>query len=277
MIDGLRAQYSQCDLLSAFEVHRSTYHYHRQQSTRVNVARERLKDKVAAIHQASRGSAGSRTIAGQLNQAGESIGRYKVRTLMKEAQLVSTQQKRHRYRLAERESVIAPNHLDRQFNVTQANQVWCGDVTYVWSGKRWLYLAVVLDMFKRRVIGWSCSTSPDSQLTISALRVAYESRRRPKGVMFHSDQGCHYTSKAFRQRLWRYQIKQSMSRRGNCWDNAPMERFFRSYKTEWMPTGAYTSYREAEQDIAAYMRYYNYQRGHSYNNYLSPAAAEKAA
>ncbi len=131
--------------------------------------------------------------------------------------------------------------------------------------------------YKRRVVGWACSDSPDSKLTVSALQMAYESRGRPCGVMFHSDQGCHYTSKRFRQQLWRYQMKQSMSRRGNCWDNSPMERFFRSYKTEWMPETYYLSYREAEQDIAAYMRYYNHQRGHSYNDYLSPATAENVA
>lgn len=230
-----------------------------------------------AIHQASRGSAGSRTIAGQLRQSGEAIGRDKVRSLMKELGLVSRQLKRHRYRLAEEESVVAANHLNCQFTVNKINQVWCGDVTDVWCGQRWLYLAVVLDIYKRRIVGWACSASPDSQLTISALRMAYESRRQPKAVMFPSDQGCHYTSQAFRQRLWRYQIKQSMSRRGNCWDNASMERFFRSYTIEWMPSSGYSSYREAEQDIAAYMRYYNYQRGHSYNQYLSPAVAEKTA
>lgn len=277
MIDDLRAQYSQHELLTTFNVHRSTYHYHRQQTQRVDQERDRLKAKVVSIHRMSRGSAGSRMITGQLRQSGEVIGRYKVRSLMKEARLVSSQQRRHRYRRADNESVIVENHLDRQFTANQANQVWCGDVTYVWSGKRWLYLAVVIDLYKRRVIGWSCSTSPDTQLTISALRMAYESRRQPSDVMFHSDQGCHYTSKAFRQQLWRYQIKQSMSRRGNCWDNAPMERFFRSYKTEWMPSDRYMSYREAEQDIAAYIRYYNFQRGHSYNNYLSPVAAENAA
>ena len=196
---------------------------------------------------------------------------------MKAAGLVSKQCKRHRYRLSKEESIIAENHLERQFTVDRPNQVWCGDVTYVWSGQRWLYLAVVLDLYKRKVVGWACSTRPDSQLTIKALRMAYESRQSPTGVMFHSDQGSHYTSKAFRQRLWRYRIKQSMSRRGNCWDNAPMERFFRSYKTEWMPSDYYTTYREAEQDIAAYMKYYNHRRGHSYNQYLSPATAEKQA
>ena len=105
--------------------------------------------------------------------------------------------------------------------------------------------------------------------------MAYESRQLPTGVMFHSDQGGHYTSKAFRQRLWRYQIKQRMSRRGHCWDNAPMERFFRRYKTEWMPRDCDNSYREAEQERAAYMKYYTHQRGHSDNNYLSPTAAEQ--
>ena len=144
-------------------------------------------------------------------------------------------------------------------------------------GQRWLYLAVVLDLYKRKVVGWACSTSPDSQLTIKALRMADEARQSPTGVMFHSDQGCHYTSKVFRQRLWHYRIKQSMSCRGNCWDNAPMERFFRRYKMEWMPSDYYSRYREAERNIAAYVNYNNHRRGHSDNNYLSPAAEKQAA
>ena len=135
---------------------------------------------------------------------------------MKTLNLVSEQQKIHRYRIANEESVVAANHLARQLTVERPNQVWCGDVTYVWTGATWLYLAVVLDLYKRRVVGWACSGSPDSELTAKALQMAYESRGRPHGVMFHSDQGCHYTSKRFRQQLWRYQIKQSMSRRGNC-------------------------------------------------------------
>jgi putative transposase len=98
----------------------------------------------------------------------------------------------------------------------------------------------------------------------------------PRGILFHSDQGCHYSSQRFRQQLWRYQMKQSMSRRGNCWDNSPMERFFRSYKTEWMPKVCYSHFDQAAMDIAAYMKYYNYQRGHSYNNYQSPAVTEAA-
>ena len=263
-------------MLSAFEVSRSSYTYHKCKITRVNSERERLKEKAVAIHQASRGSAGSRTIAGQLTQQGELVGRYKAKSLMKEAGLVSKQRKKHRYRVAEQESKVAPNHLDRQFNVNQANQVWCGDVTYVWSGKYWLYLAVIMDLYTRRVVGWSCSKNPDSDLTKAALCMAYEFRRRPKRLLFHSDQGCHYTSKSYRQQLWKYRIKQSMSRRGNCWDNSPMERFFRSYKTEWMPNECYATYEQAQRDIAEYIYYYNFERGHSYNNYQSPAVAEAA-
>lgn len=241
----------------------------------MNEKREQLKAKVMAIHTKSRGAAGSRFIVGQLRQQGEAVGRYKVRSLMKEAKIASKQPS-HRYKVVEEESIIANNHLAREFVVTGPNQAWCGDITYVWSGKQWLYLAVVLDLYKCKLIGWACSTTPDSQLTIKALRMAFESRGRPKKVMFHSDQGCHYSSKIFRQQLWRYQIKQSMSRRGNCWDNAPMERFFRSYKTEWMPKECYETFADAEHDIARYIRYYNFERGHSYNNYLSPVAAEAA-
>lgn len=276
LVDHLREHYKQHELLCVFGLHRSTYRYRQQRKGVVDAVRERLKDKARAIHTASRGAAGARTIAGQLRHQGDSIGRYKAASLMREASLVSKQQKQHRYRIVAEESVIADNHLGREFTVMQANQVWCGDVTYVWSGQRWLYLAVVLDLYKRKIIGWSCSTNPDSQLTIQALRMAYESRGFPKGVMFHSDQGCHYTSRAFRHQLAHYQTKQSMSRRGNCWDNAPMERFFRSFKTEWMPAEFYTAFHEAERDIGSYIRYYNHERGHSYNDYLSPSVAEAA-
>ena len=253
---------------------RSSYNYRRHRANRINPDLERLKIAAIQIHKDSRGAAGARTISGMLTQRGESVGRYKAASLMRSAGLVSKQLKKHRYKLPGDESVIAPNILNRQFTVERSNQVWCGDVTYVWSGRYWLYLAVVLDLYKRRVVGWACSTTPDSHLTVQALRMAYEGRGKPKRLLFHSDQGCHYTSQMYRQQLWSYQITQSMSRRGNCWDNAPMERFFRSYKTEWMPECAYGCYKEAAIDIAKYIKHYNYERGHSYNGYLCPAVAE---
>ena len=167
------------------------------------------------------------------------MGRWLAGRLMKELGLVSCQQPAHRYKRGGHEHVAIPNYLERQFAVTEPNQVWCGDVTYIWTGTRWAYLAVVLDLFARKPVGWAMSFSPDSRLTMKALEMAWETRGKPGGVMFHSDQGSHYTSRQFRQLLWRYQIRQSMSRRGNCWDNSPMERFFRSLKNEWMPVVGY--------------------------------------
>ena len=273
-MNQLGAQYRQCELLSVFEIARSSFQYRCLCVNRVNPERERLKLAAIDIHTASRGAAGARTISGILKQRGESVGRYKARSLMKEADLVSKQHKDHHYRIADEVSAIADNLLDREFTTHRPNQAWCGDVTYVWSGQCWLYLAVVLDLYKRRVVGWACSKHPDSKLTIKALRMAYEARGKPKGLLFHTDQGCHYTSLVFRQQLWRYRITQSMSRRGNCWDNAVMERFFRSYKSEWMPRKGYEYFDTAASDIAAYMKHYNHHRGHSYNGYLCPVSAE---
>lgn len=264
-----------CDL---FDVPRSSYHYRLKHNDKRDPEREALREKAVAIHTASRGSAGARTIAGQLSQSGSAVGRYKATSLMREAHIVSTQWRKHTYKIADQESKVAANLLNREFTAEAPNKVWCGDVTYIWAGTQWLYLAIVIDLYARKIVGWACSDRPDSNLTCAALRMAFESRGRPSGVMFHSDQGCHYTSLPYRQLLWRYRMTQSMSRRGNCWDNAPTERFFRSYKVEWMPKDFYSTYQEAEADVLKYIiQHYNSARGHSYNNYLSPNAAEKAA
>ncbi len=265
-------------LCEIFNVQRSSYYYRLSHKDLVDDERELLKQLAVDIHTDSRGAAGARTIAGELSQAGHNVGRYKAKNLMIEADISSKQAKKHKYKIAKKESKIAPNLLNRQFNVDAKNTYWCGDVTYIWAGTQWMYLAAVMDLFKRKIVGWACYDSPDSNLTSAALRMAFESRERPKNVTFHSDQGCHYTSFQFRQTLWRYQIKQSMSRRGNCWDNAPMERFFRSFKTEWMPKACYSSFKEAEKDTLDYIiTHYNSRRGHSYNNYLSPNEAERRA
>lgn len=274
LLDILSAEYSKRELSGLFNIPRSTYYS--QKNASVDTDRERLKHKVINIHQSSRQSAGTRTIRAQLKQQGERIGRYKVRRLMKEAGLNSKQPGKHRYKPAIKPSDIADNRLQRKFKQDKANQVWCGDVTYIRIARQWLYLALVIDLFSRRIIGWHCSNSPDSALTIKALQMAYHCRGQPSEVMFHSDQGVHYTSAAFRQQLSDFQITQSMSRRGNCWDNSPMERVFRSYKTEWMPKGGYEHFEQAQKDIHEYIRYYNFDRVHSYNNYLTPAQAEAA-
>ena len=228
-----------------------------------------------AIHEESNGSAGARTVSTIASQRGLSISRYRAGRMMRTLGLASSQPPNHRYKPANQPHVVIPNTLAREFNVRQPNKVWCGDVTYIWTGNRWAYLAIVMDLFSRKPIGWALSYSPDSALTGKALSMAFEARGKPKGVMYHSDQGCHYTSRSFRQLLWRYQIKQSMSRRSNCWDNAPMERFFRSLKTEWVPRLGYISLVEAKGHILSYLTgYYASVRPHQHNDGLSPNAAE---
>jgi putative transposase len=146
------------------------------------------------------------------------LSRYRAGSLMNKLDLVSYQIPKHKYKKANKDYVAIPNILKRQFVVVEPNTYWCGDVTYIWTGNRWSYLAVVLVFFSRKVISWAISNSPDSELTMQALMMAYESRGKPKGVIFHSDQGSHYTSRKFKQRLWPHQITQNMSRRSNCWD-----------------------------------------------------------
>ena len=234
-----------------------------------------LHSKIKLAFDESNQSAGARTIAAIVTARGINLSRYRASRLMKTLGLVSCQLPRHKYKKASQVHVNAPNKLDRQFCVLEPNKVWCGDVTYIWSGRRWAYLAVVLDLFARNRIGWAMSLSPDSKLTCQALSMAFESRGRPKAVTFHSDQGSHYTSHKFRQQLWCYQIDQSMSRRGNCWDNAPMERFFRSLKTEWVPRLGYRTFAEAKESITDYIiGYYSQVRSHKHNNGLSPNVAE---
>jgi putative transposase len=246
-----------------------------EQRVRIDTERERLRAKVVKLHKDSREAAGARSLSAALRAEGESVGRYKAARLMAEAGIESKQTRKHQYVKVAQEARIAPNHVNRQFTMTRPNQVWCGDVTYLWAGTGWLYLAVVLDLYARRVVGWALSGSPDSELTKQALAVAYESRGCPRNVLFHSDQGCHYTSLSFRQRLWQYRMTQSMSRRGNCWDNSPMERFFRSLKSEWVPKLGYRNPEEAKADVLRYLtHYYNRVRLHSYNGYKTPVAME---
>ena len=174
MIKTLREQYPVKELCAVFAVQRSRFYADLARHKRVDAQREQLREEVIRIHQQSRGAAGSRTVSANLRKIGLDVGRYKARRLMQEAGVVSKQTPKHRYRIAEDESRIAPNHLERAFTVSRPDRVWCGDVTYIWAGKQWAYLAIVLDLYARRVVGWAISTRPDSQLTAQALRMAFE-------------------------------------------------------------------------------------------------------
>nr|WP_277756202.1 IS3 family transposase [Rosenbergiella epipactidis] len=267
----LSGSHTVVSLCSALGIHRSSYRYWRKRRDVVNPARVRLCSEIRRAWNQSRGSAGARTLAEILTQNGIAMSRYRAGRLMKYLNLSSCQPGKHRYKNARQAHTYLPNLLERQFAVPEPDRVWCGDITYLWAGNRWYYLAVVMDLFARRIIGWSLSANADAALVSSALRMAYEMRGQPRDVIFHSDQGSQYTGLNYQQLLWRYRISQSVSRRGNCWDNSPMERFFRSLKTEWVPKNGYEGKDKAQQQINYYIvNYYNKVRPHHYNGGLTP-------
>lgn len=277
MINELGEQYGVNDCCRVLGISRSSFYAWRQRQGKVNPKREKLKAVLVKHHKESRESAGSRTLAKELQAKGHRVGRHMARSLMREAGVASRQRRPHKYKSSGVEALVAPHVLKRKFDVTAINEVWCGDVTYIKVGKRWLYFAAVLDLFARRIVGWSFSMISDANLTCEALRMAVELRGRPRDVLFHSDQGCQYTSHKFRNELLAHGHRQSMSRKGECWDNAPMERFFGSLKSEWVPETGYSSEHEARADVQRYVTRYNNTRPHSYNDYRSPVAMEKLA
>ncbi|WP_371128695.1 IS3 family transposase [Pseudomonas sp. UC 17F4] len=279
MIEELResGSYPTSQLCSALGVSRSAFYDWLDRRSVPNTERDVLRAKVVQLHAESRGSAGARMISQYLKAQQLKVGRYLAGRLMAEANLTSRQRRRHQYRSRGVEAFVAKNVLERNFQPTATNQVWCGDVTSLMIGKRWYHLAVVIDLFARRVIGWAFSLINDAHLVSKALGMAVEVRGKYAGLMFHSDQGCQYTSQRFQSELLEHGITQSMSRRGQCWDNAPTERLFGTLKSEWVPAKGYATIEEARQDMTSFFLRYNQIRLHSYNNYLSPIAMEQLA
>jgi putative transposase len=170
---------------------------------------------------------------------------------------------------------VAPNLLDRQFEATGPNQKWAADFTYVWTAEGWLFVAVVLDLYSRRVVGWSMQPTMTAQLVMDALLMAIFRRGRPQAVLHHSDQGTQYTSEDFQRLLESHGIVCSMSRRGNCWDNAAMESFFSTLKTERLSRKQYRTRDDLRADVFDYIeRFYNPKRRHSTIGYISPVQFE---
>jgi putative transposase len=172
-----------------------------------------LHSRVNELFTQSRSAAGSRSIMLMMKEDGMQIGRFKVRKLMREMNFISKQPGSHAYKKATVERPDIPKVLDREFNVTSPNEVWCGDITYVWAEGQWHCLAAVIDRCARRVVGWAFSAKPDADLVIKALDMAYEQRGRPQNVLFHSDKGNQYGSRNFRHRLWLYRFTEHESSR----------------------------------------------------------------
>jgi putative transposase len=248
--------------------------------TRPAAARQRrdrrLRVHIRAVHAASRGTYGSPRVHQALEQAGESVGRNRVIRLMRAEQLVGRPRKRFRVTTtADPTAAPAPNHLAQRFAVRELNRVWAGDITALPTAEGWLYLAVLLDLCSRRVVGWAVDRTLETSLVTTAWRQALL-RRGTAPRLHHSDRGGQYTSADYQALLRAHDGRCSMSRRGNCYDNAPVESFFRTLKLEISERPIWRTRRDAAEDVATYIDgFYNSQRLHSALNYRSPAQFER--
>lgn len=266
-----------CRLL---DVSRSAYYeWQGKGPTPVDEVREALKARIREIFLESRCTYGFRSIRRALNERGVHVGKKRVRKLMREMQLVASPVLPRPYGSAReaKEARVCKHRLQRNFTAKRPDRIWAGDITYIWSKSGWVYLAVVLDLFSRKVVGWAVSDKPDTSLVMSALSKAVRSRSyRRWRIMFHSDQGCQYTSKEFRQYLLDRGVLQSMSRRGQCWDNAVSESFFGTLKRETgLGRWALANAREVQDALFDWIEmWYNLKRRHTTLDYCSPVEFE---
>jgi putative transposase len=263
---------------SVFKVSRSGYYQFRHAKPSLRSQEDgRLLLKIKAIHQANRQTYGSPRICAELREAGETCSRKRVSKIMKIAGIAAKMKKRFKVTTrANPKAAIAPNVLQQDFTAEMPNRRWVADFTYVDTQEGWLYVATVLDLFSRRVVGLSMSARMTDDLVIAALQQALVHRQPNTRLTHHSDRGSQYTSKDFQTLLKKYCITASMSGSGNCYDNAAMESFYHTLKTEHIYFEHYKTREQAKQSIFEYIEvFYNRQRRHSTLGYVSPMAFEK--
>ncbi len=265
-------------LCKVMEVSRSGFYDYvsRCKNPRINIYEKRLQRKVLEIFYFSKKTYGSRRILAELRSKGLTIGRYKVRSLMKKLNLMVRAPKRYKVTTDSLHSYnVAANILERQFSVDKPNSVWTADLTYIWTLEGWMYLAVVLDLFSRQVVGWAMDKRMDADLVLNALTTAYWRRNPEAGLLHHSDRGSQYACDAYQKLLNQFGMLPSMSRKGDCWDNAPTERFFRSLKSERLNYCRFPTRHAAKMEVLDYITFYNAYRRHSTLGYLSPMEFER--
>jgi transposase InsO family protein len=238
-----------------------------------------LLSQIRQFFVCSKQTYGSPRIWKDLQEVGMSCGKHRVARLMRRAGLRAVVAPRFRITTDSKHSLpVAENLLGRNFGTEKANVKWAADITYLWTGEGWLYLAVVLDLFSRRVVGWSVQASLNRALVVDALRSALCQRHPRAGLLHHSDRGSQYASGDFQAVLSRQGIACSMSRRGNCWDNAPVESFFGTLKQELVNRRRFVTRLQARQEVFEYIEvWYNRQRRHLSLGYVSPAEFERKA
>jgi transposase InsO family protein len=259
-------------LCRLFNVPIASYYYHPV----VNLSDVEYCHKIKAIHEDNFRSYGRRRMKVALNNKGIRLGTFKVARLMKDAGVVAKVPKKPHYYPSGKQMPNIPNRLKRQFNPTEINTHWVGDITYIRSYRGWSYLATVLDLGSREIVGYALSQTPDAGLARQALIHAVTMQQPGAGLMFHSDQGVQYSADQFKQTLSLHGITQSMSRRGNCWDNAVQERFFRSLKSEYLNGLSFINHQAVVSAVEHYIRYYNNKRINSVIGNISPAQKRQA-
>ena len=239
--------------------------------------RKRLTDAqllalIRAIHAELKGAYGSPRRVREIRGRGFPASKARIERLMRENGIRARHKRRYKATTDSKHKLpLAPNRLDRNFTPSAPNQVWTADLTYIWTDEGWLYLAVVLDLFNREVVGWSLKPRMTADIAIDALTMAWFRRKPVPGLIHHSDRGSQYASHAFQARLKAYGMVCSMSRKGNCWDNAPTESFFNSYKNERVHGTSYETRADAVADAFDYIEpFYNRRRRHSTLGYVSP-------
>lgn len=238
---------------------------------------DEVRAAILRIHRRSRGRYGRPRLAATLRREGFRVGGKRIRRIMRELGIEGRSGRKRKKTAKPAHAPPAPNLLARNFTVIAPNTVWAGDITETRVGRTKLYLAVVVDLHSRLVVGWALARSASAALVVEAMKRAVRRRRPPRGLIFHSDQGAQYRSKRFRDQLRVLGIRQSMSRRGNCWDNAPIESFFSTVKQELISERRWESPRQLELALDRYVRFYNRERIHSALGYLSPLDYEGAS
>jgi putative transposase len=274
-IDTNRRSYTVRAMCRALKVSTSGYYAARSRPPSARSERQRLlTSHIRTIHNASRQTYGAPRVHAELSAQGVACSRNTVAKLMRQAHIMPKAIRRFRVTTDSRKTKASPNLLQRVFHADRPNACWLTDITFIPTREGWLYLAAMLDLYSRAVVGWGMSKSLDSRLAIDTLNMAV-SRRGCGPAILHSDQGSTYATADYRALLGKYAIRQSMSRKGDCWDNAPMESFFHTLKTELVMHCDYKTRDQARASLFEYLEvFYNRQRRHSTIRYAIPLAFE---
>ena len=266
-------------LCRVMKVSKSAFYAWKARPVRIITAGElQLYRRAKALFKASRDSLGSRELAKKLRGEGFVVTRYRVMNIMSILKLIVKQRIAYKVTTKRKHSdSVADNLLNQNFNPVGKNQIWAGDITYLKTAEGWMYLAVIMDLYSRRIVGWAIDKRMTTSLISRAMIKAYNIRQPPKGLVFHSDRGSQYTSERYRKLLNDYHIRASMGDVGACWDNAVVERFFGSLKHDWILKAHQPTRKHMRRDVAAYIKYYNLERLHSSNDDKSPVKFEKIA